>query len=91
MTDPGFMLGDHRSVTSTGALRPGISAVVMTMSVRLSASAIMLALPALVILAHLPGIAAGGLGRLELLVLDGDESGAEALDLLLGGGRTSVA
>ena len=34
--------------------------------------------------AHLLGVAAGGLGRLELLVLDGDELGAERLHLLLG-------
>ena len=34
---------------------------------------------------HRLGVAGGGLGRLELLVLDGDEFGPEALDLLLRG------
>ena len=32
MTEPGFMLSTISAVTSTGAGRPGISAVVMTMS-----------------------------------------------------------
>ena len=35
---------------------------------------------------HGLGVAPRRLGRLELLVLDGDEFGAQALDLLLGGG-----
>ena len=34
---------------------------------------------------HFLGVAAGGLGLLELVVLDGDELGAERLDLFLGG------
>ena len=44
------------------------------------------ALPALVVLAHLAGVAAGCLGRARRRLVDGDEGGAEALDLLLGGG-----
>ncbi len=43
----------------------------------------------LVFLRHFLGVAAGGLGRLELLVLDGEELRAERLDLFLGG-RTHV-
>ena len=39
MTEPGFMLLTMSSLTSTGALRPGISAVVMTMSCFLMCSA----------------------------------------------------
>src|SRR6185437_3590892 len=35
---------------------------------------------------HFLGVAAGGLGLLELFVLDGDEFGAKRFDLLLGGG-----
>ena len=72
------------SLTSTGALRPGISAVVTTMSCVLMCSATSAACLALVVRAHLLGVAARGLGRLELLVLDGDELGAERLHLLLG-------
>ena len=72
------------SLTSTGALRPGISAVVMTMSCFLMCSATSAACLAWYSGAHLLGVAAGGLGRLELLVLDGDELGAERLHLLLG-------
>ena len=45
-----------------------------------------LGLLGLVFLRHFLGVAAGGLGLLELLVLDGEEFGAQALDLLLGGG-----
>src|SRR5690606_22056509 len=37
----------------------------------------------LVLPGHFLGITAGGLGLAELLVLDGDELGAEAFDLLL--------
>ena len=40
----------------------------------------------LVLLRHFLGVAGRGLGLLEFLVLDGDELGAEAFDLLLGGG-----
>ena len=40
----------------------------------------------LVFLRHFLGVAAGGLGGLELLVLDGEELRAERGDLLLGGG-----
>ena len=40
MTEPGFIVLTISSVTSTGALRPGISAVVMTMSCFLIVSAI---------------------------------------------------
>ena len=36
--------------------------------------------------AHLLGVAAGGLGLLEFLVLNRQEGGAQAFDLLLGGG-----
>ena len=70
-------------------MRPGISAVVMTMSCFLIVSAISAALLFLVRGAHLLGVAAGGLGLLELVVLDRDEGGAERLHLLLGG-RTHV-
>ena len=52
----------------------------------LQLSVILLALPALVVLAHLPGVAAGGLGRACSRLVDGDEARAEALDLLLRGG-----
>jgi hypothetical protein len=45
----------------------------------------------LVVLGHFLGVAAGGLGVLEFLVLDREEFRAQAFDLLLGGGRTSVA
>ncbi len=38
----------------------------------------------LIVLRHFLGVAAGGLGLLEFLVLDRDELGAEAFDLLLG-------
>ena len=38
---------------------------------------------ALILLRHLLGVAAGGLGLLELVVFDGDELGSEALHLLL--------
>ena len=38
----------------------------------------------LILLRHFLGVAAGGFRRLEFLVLDRDELGAEALDLLLG-------
>ena len=40
----------------------------------------------LILLRHFLGVAAGGLRRLEFLVLDGDEFGAEAFNLLLGRG-----
>ena len=52
------------SVTSTGAGRPGISAVVMTMSAALARSAISAGLAALVVVAHLARVAAGGFLRL---------------------------
>ena len=38
----------------------------------------------LILLGHFLGVAAGSLGRLELVVLDGDELGAERCHLLLG-------
>ena len=40
MTEPGIMPATIASVSSTGARRPGISAVQMTMSIFFSASAI---------------------------------------------------
>src|SRR6185437_5963601 len=40
----------------------------------------------LILLRHFFGVAAGGLCVLEFLVLDRQELGAQALDLLLGGG-----
>ena len=43
-------------------------------------------LAALIVLAHLAGIAAGGLGALGRFLVDHQERGAKALDLLLGGG-----
>ena len=46
----------------------------------------LLALAALVVFAHFAGVAGGGLGRARRLLVDRDEGGAEALDLLLGGG-----
>jgi hypothetical protein len=39
ITEPGFIVAIISAVTSTGALRPGISAVVMTMSCFLMCSA----------------------------------------------------
>ena len=39
ITEPGFMVLTISSLTSTGAVRPGISAVVMTMSCGLMCSA----------------------------------------------------
>ena len=86
MTEPGASSATIALVSSTGAWRPGISAVQITMSVRFSASVILLALPALVVLSHLAGVAAGGLGRAGRRLVDGDEGRAEALDLLLRGG-----
>ena len=50
------------SLTSTGALRPGMSAVVITMSCFLMCSATSAACLALILGAHLLGVAAGGLG-----------------------------
>ena len=41
MTEPGAIAATMSSVSSTGALRPGISAVQMTMSMLFSASAIL--------------------------------------------------
>src|SRR5271169_4006939 len=46
----------------------------------------LLALPALVVLAHLASIALSGLRGPGGLVIDGDKGRTEALDLLLGGG-----
>ena len=86
MTDPGASSATIASVSSTGALRPGMSAVQITTSVRFRASADLFALAALVILPHLAGIAFGGLRRTGGRFVDRDEAGAEALDLLLGGG-----
>ena len=54
MTEPGFIDPTISSVTSTGAARPGISAVVMTMSCALTRSATMLGLL---------GRSSGGIGR----------------------------
>ena len=71
---------------SRGAGRPGMSAVVMTMSCFLMCSATSAACFGLILLRHFLGVAAGCLRRLEFLVLDRDELGAEALDLLLGRG-----
>ncbi len=61
----------------------------MTISCFLMCSADERCLFRLVFRRHFLGIAAGGLGVLEFLVLDGKEFRAEALDLLLGG-RTHV-
>ena len=52
------------SVSRIGALRPGMSAVQMTMSVRFRSGGDRLALAALILLAHLAGIASGGLRRI---------------------------
>ena len=85
MTLPGFMEATIASVTSFGAGRPGIRAVVMTKSASLTRSAISAAWRRLVVVAHLAGVAAGGLGVRLLLLghLDLDEDAAQALDLLL--------
>ena len=85
-TEPGFIEATIAAVTSFGAGRPGISAVVMTMSCLAMCSAVSAACLAWYSLRHLLGVAAGGLGVLELLVLDGEELGAERFDLLLGRG-----
>ena len=69
---------------SFGAGRPGISAVVMTMSCLAIWRGDQRRLLGLVGVRHFLGVAAGGLGLLELLVLDGDEFGAERFDLFLG-------
>ena len=74
------------ALTSRGAGRPGISAVVMTMSCLAMCDGDQRRLLGLVGVRHFLGVAARGLGLLELLVLDGDEFGAERFDLLLGGG-----
>jgi len=86
MTEPGIIPATIASVISTGARRPGISAVQMTMSVRRSVSVTFFALPALIILAHFARIAARRLGGARGLLVDGDKARAEALDLLLGSG-----
>ena len=86
ITEPGFIALTISSVTSTGAARPGISAVVMTMSAaatRLATSTFWRVEPAL---RHRPGVAADAFGGFLLLgglVRHVDELGAERLDLLL--------
>ena len=73
------------AVISFGAGRPGMRAVVITKSAGLDPLGDQLALPALVVVVHLAGIAAGRLGRGLLLIghRDLDEDAAQALDLLL--------
>ena len=85
MTEPGFIDSTMARVTSLGAGRPGISAVVMTMSCLAMCDGDESSLLGLIFRRHFLGVAAGRLGLLEFLVLDRDELGAEALDLLLGG------
>ena len=86
MTEPGFMLSTMARVMRRGAGRPGMSAVVMTMSWFLMCDGDELGLLGLILGRHRLGVAGRGLRLLELLVLDGDELGAERGDLLLGGG-----
>src|SRR5581483_6722252 len=71
--EPGASSPTISSVSRTGAFLPGISAAQHLGN--------LLPLPALVVLAHLAGVAAGGLRGLRSLLVDRDEGGAEALDL----------
>ena len=73
------------SETSLGAGRPGISAVVMMMSCLAMCVGDERGLLGLILLGHFLSVAAGRLGLLELVVLDGEELRAEQFDLLLGG------
>ena len=79
------MLATIAAVISFGAGRPGISAVVMTMFWPLMCSPTSACLLGLVFRAHRLGVAGGRLRLLELVVLDGDELGAERGDLLFRG------
>ena len=61
ITEPGFIEATIAAETSRGAGRPGISAVVMTMSCLAMCSAVSAACLRLVFLRHFLGVAAGRL------------------------------
>ena len=86
ITEPGFIALTISSVISIGAARPGISAVVMTMSASADALGDLDLLARQPARRHRPGVAADALGRFLLfvgLVRHVDELAAERLDLLL--------
>ena len=80
ITLPGFIEATISAVMSRGAGLPGISAVVMMMSTSLACSAYSCRLAALVVLAHLLGVAVGR--HLGLLRLDRTGTRRPATDLL---------
>ena len=87
MTLPRAIWCTISAVTSTGALRPGMAAVVITTSARGDLLADELALAAQEVLGLLAGVAAFALLGLELEL---DKGGAEALHLCFGRGAHVV-
>ena len=91
MIDPAFIDLTISSVTKTGAGRPGISAVVITMSCLTIVSANQSCLFAFKVIGHFFGVTACGFGLFHFVTFYHDKTCTRDWTCSLAAGRTSVA